>query len=56
LVERKLESKIRRRFDQLYDDLIEQGYDKAEIQDILDDFEDKLIDELDEMDAEEDEE
>ena len=42
-MERKLESKIRRRFDQLYDDLIEEGYDKAEIQDILDDFEDKLI-------------
>ena len=55
LVERKLESKIRRRFDQLYDDLIEEGYDKAEIQDILVDFEDKLIDELDEMDAEEEE-
>jgi len=55
LVERKLESKIRRRFDQLYDDLIEEGYDKAEIQDILDEFEDRLIDELETMEAKEEE-
>jgi replicative DNA helicase len=56
LVERKVESKIRRRLDQLYDDLVEAGYDEAEVQDVIDDFEDKLIDELDEMDAEEAEE
>jgi replicative DNA helicase len=55
-VERKVESKIRRRLDQLYDDLVEAGYDEAEVQDVIDDFEDKLIDELDEMDAEEAEE
>ena len=55
MVGRKLESKIRRRFDQLYDDLVAGGYDEAEMEDILNDFENKLIDELDTIDAEEDE-
>ena len=49
MVERKLESKIRRRFDQLYDDLVEAEYDAVDVQDILDRLEDELIDELDEF-------
>jgi len=44
-----LESKIRRRFDQLYDDLVEAEYDAEDVQDILDRLEDELIDELDEF-------
>ncbi len=44
-----MESKIRRRFDQLYDDLVEAEYDAEDVQDILDRLEDELIDELDEF-------
>ncbi len=42
-----MESKIRRRFDQLYDDLVEAEYDADDVQEILDDLEDELIDKLD---------
>jgi hypothetical protein len=52
LVERKLENQIRRRFDQLYDDLVAAEYDADDVQDILDRLEDELIDELDEFDEE----
>jgi hypothetical protein len=47
LVERKLESQIRRRFDQLYDDLVAAEYDADDVQEILDRLEDELLDELD---------
>ena len=47
-----MESKIRRRFDQLYDDLVEAEYDAEDVQVILDRLEDELIDELDEFDEE----
>jgi hypothetical protein len=52
-VERKLESQIRRRFDQLYDDLVAAEYDADDVQDILDRLEEELIDELDEFDEQE---
>jgi hypothetical protein len=54
-VERKLESKIRRRFDQLYDDLVEAEYDAQDVQDLLDGLEDDLIEELDSWEDEDDE-
>ena len=50
---RKLESKIRRRFDQLYDDLVEADYDEEDVQEILDDLEDELIEKLDEFEVNE---
>ena len=49
---RKLESKIRRRFDQLYDDLVEAEYNAGDVQEILDRLEDELIGELDEFEEE----
>jgi hypothetical protein len=52
-VGRKLESKIRRRFDQLYDDLVEADYDEEDVQEILDDLEDELIEKLDEFEVNE---
>ncbi len=55
MVERKLESKIRRRFDQLYDDLVAADYNEADVQELLDRHEEELIDELDEFEEEEDE-
>ena len=55
MVGRKLESKIRRRFDQLYDDLVEAEYDEQEVQDLLDGLEDELIEELDSWEDEDDE-
>jgi len=54
-VERRLESKIRRRFDQLYDDLVEADYDKEDVQDLLDGLEDELVEELDTWEEEEEE-
>ena len=56
LVERTLESKIRRRFDQLYNDLVEADFDKDEVQEVLDRLEDELLDELDEFTEEDGEE
>lgn len=47
-----MESKIRRRFDQLYDDLVEADYDKEDVQDLLDEMEQELIDELDSWEEE----
>jgi hypothetical protein len=52
LVERKLESQIRKRFDQLYDDLVEAEYDADDVQDILDRLEDELIEELEDFEEE----
>ena len=52
MVERKLESKIRKRFDQLYDDLVESEYPEEDVQDILDSLEEDLLDELDKLDEE----
>ena len=49
MVERKLESKIRRRFDQLYDDLVAAEYDADDVQEILDELEDELIEKLDDF-------
>ena len=54
-MERRLESKIRRRFDQLYDDLVEADYDKEDVQDLLDGLEDELVEELDTWEEEEEE-
>ncbi len=53
MVERKLESQIRRRFDQLYDDLVAAEYDADDVQEILDELEDELIDKLDEFEDDE---
>lgn len=50
---RKLESKIRRRFDQLYDDLVAEDYDEDDVQEVLDRLEDELIQELDDFEEEE---
>jgi len=52
LVERKLESQIRKRFDQLYDDLVEAEYDEDDIQDILERLEEELLDELETFEEE----
>ena len=52
MVERKLESRIRKRFDQLYDDLVAEGYDEEDVQDILDELEDDLIEHLDSLEEE----
>ncbi len=52
---RKLESKIRRRFDQLYDDLVEEDYDEDDVQELLDRHEEEIIDELAAFDEEGDE-
>ncbi len=46
---RKLESRIRRRFDQLYDDLVEAEFDEDDVQELLDRHEEEIIDELDEF-------
>jgi hypothetical protein len=54
-VERKLESKIRRRFDQLYDDLVAEDYNEDDVQELLDRHEEEIIDELDEFAQEDDE-
>ena len=48
-MERKLESKIRKRFDQLYDDITGEGYNKDDIEELLNDLEDNLITHLDEF-------
>ncbi len=48
-MERKLESKIRKRFDQLYDDLVAEDYEKEDVEEILNDLESQLIDQLDEF-------
>ncbi len=56
MVERNLETKIRRRFDQLYNDLVEAEFDKNDVQEILDRLEEELIDELDEFEEEDDDE
>lgn len=53
MVERKLESKVRRRFDQLYDDLVQAEYDEHDVQDLLDGLENELIEELDSWEEEE---
>ena len=49
MVGRKLESKIRKRFDQLYDDLVAEDYDEGDVEEILNDLEDRLISELEEF-------
>ena len=51
-MERKVESKIRKRFDQLYDDLTDAGYDEEDIEDVLNEVEDQLISELDDFEVE----
>ncbi len=51
-MERKVESKIRKRFDQLYDDLTDAGYDEEDIEDVLNEVEEQLISELDNFEVE----
>jgi len=47
LVNARLERKIRRRLDQLYDDIVSEGYDERDIEKLIDQIERDLIDELD---------
>lgn len=49
---RKLKSKVRRRFDQLYDDLVKEGFDKDEIEELPNESEDDLLQELDDIESE----
>jgi len=52
-----VESKIRRRFDQLYDDLTGEVYDKDDVEELLNEIEDDLITKLEYIDqVDEDEE
>jgi hypothetical protein len=46
-VEKGLFRKIKKRFDQLYDDITGEGYDARDVQEILDGLEENLLDELD---------
>jgi hypothetical protein len=55
LVDRKLESKIRKKFDELYDELVAADYNKNDVQEILDRLEEELVDELDDFEEEDDE-
>lgn len=52
MVRRKLESKIRKRLDQLFDDIVAEGYDENDVEGILNDIEEELISELDEFEEE----
>jgi len=52
LVERKVESKIRKRLDQLYDDLVTEGFNKEDVEDLINDVEADLISELDKFEEE----
>ena len=56
MVERKVESKIRRRFDQLYDDLTGEGYDKDDVEELLNGIEDDLITQLEDFEQEDEDE
>ena len=56
MVERKVESKIRRRFDQLYDDLTGEGYDKDDVEELLNEIEDDLITQLEDFEQEDEDE
>jgi hypothetical protein len=47
LVQKGLVRKIRKRFNQLYDDIVGEGYDERDVQEIIDGLEDNLLDELD---------
>lgn len=47
MVNARLERKIRRRLDQLYDDIVSEGYDERDIEKLIDQIERDLIDELD---------
>ena len=51
-----MESKIRRRFDQLYDDLTGEGYDKDDVEELLNGIEDDLITQLEDFEQEDEDE
>jgi hypothetical protein len=52
-VSSRLERKIRKRLDQLYDDIVTEGFNENEVEDIVNGVEDDIIDELEELETEE---
>lgn len=52
MVKRKLQSKIRKRFEQLSKDIILEGYQKEEVEILLKDLKNSLLKELDEFEKE----
>ena len=51
LVRSRLERKIRKRLDQLYDDIVAEGFNENDVEDIVNEVEDDILDQLDELEA-----
>lgn len=49
MVEQRLVRRIRKRFDQLYDDIVAEEYDAKDVEELLDELESDLLDELDQF-------
>ena len=47
MVERELVRRIRKRFNQLYDDIVGEDYAAQDVEELLDELERNLLDELD---------
>jgi hypothetical protein len=50
-VSSRLQRKIRKRLDQLYDDIVAEGFNENEVEDIVNGVEDDILDQLDELEA-----